>query len=147
MRLAREHTVSFFLQNWYLFLAAAVSGALLLWPLFSRSGGGAAGVSPAEAVMMINREKAVLIDVSEPAEYAAGHALNARNVPLAEIDKGHKALPTNKQLPVLLMCTTGSRARRAVAALTKAGHANVKAVTGGLVAWREAQLPTEKSAA
>lgn len=139
--------MSFFLQNWYLFLAAAVSGLLLLWPAVSRSGGGAAAVSPAEAVQMINREKAVLIDVSDPAEYAAAHALNARNVPFAELDKGHKSLPSNKQLPLLLMCPTGARARRAVAALTKAGYANVRAVTGGLAAWREAQLPTEKATA
>jgi len=139
--------VSFFLQNWYLFLAAAVSGLLLLWPVLSRSGGGADSVSPAEAVQMINREKAVLIDVSEPTEYAAVHALNARNVPFAELDKGHKSLPSNKQLPVLLMCPSGARARRAVATLTKAGHANVRAIAGGLAAWREAQLPTEKAAA
>lgn len=137
--------MSFFLQNWYLFLAAAVSGLLLLWPVVSRSGGGGAtSVSPAEAVQMINREKAVLIDVSEPAEFAAGHALNARNVPFGELDKGHKSLPANKQLPVLVMCPTGARARRAVAALAKHGHANVKAVAGGLAAWREAQLPIEK---
>ncbi|MGA0610213.1 rhodanese-like domain-containing protein [Caldimonas sp. KR1-144] len=138
--------MSFFLQNWYLFLAAAVSGLLLLWPAISRSGGGAASVSPSEAVLMINREKAVLIDVSEPSEFASGHALNARNVPLGELDKGgHKSLPSNKQLPVLVMCPTGARARRAVATLSKLGHANVRAVAGGLAAWREAQLPTEKS--
>ena len=123
------------------------AGLLLLWPAVSRSGGGNGAVSPAEAVQMINREKAVLIDVSEPAEYAAGHALHARNVPFGELDKGHKSLPVNKQLPLLLMCPTGTRARRAVATLTKAGHANVRAVAGGLAAWREAQLPTEKTVA
>ena len=38
-----------------------------------------------EAVRLINREKAVLIDVSEPEEYAQGHAVGARNVPLAAL--------------------------------------------------------------
>jgi rhodanese-related sulfurtransferase len=137
--------VSFFIDNWYLFLAAALSGAGLLWPVIGKSGG-SASVTPAQAVTLINREKAVLVDVSEPAEYAAGHALNARHVPFGELESSPKGLPTNKALPVLLMCPTGARAGRAVAVLKKLGFQNVSAVSGGLAAWREAQLPVEKSA-
>ncbi|WP_130430144.1 rhodanese-like domain-containing protein [Rivibacter subsaxonicus] len=137
--------MSFFLDNWYLFLAAAVSGAALLWPVIGKKGG-ASSVSPAEAVTLINREKAVLVDVSEPAEYAAGHALNARHVPFGELESSPKGLPTNKSLPVLLMCPTGARAGRAVGVLAKLGFQNVRSVAGGLSAWREAQLPVEKSA-
>ena len=137
--------MKFLLDNWYLVVTALVSGGLLLWPLLSRSGG-AGRVSVAQAVMMINREKAVLIDVSEPAEYAAGHALNAKNIPFGSLE-GAKGLPSNKALPLLLMCPTGTRAHRAVALLTKLGHQQVNAVIGGLAAWREAQLPVEKSAA
>jgi rhodanese-related sulfurtransferase len=138
--------VRFFLDNWYLFLAAALSGVALLWPAIGRKGG-AGSVTPAEAVTLINREKAVLIDVSEPAEYAAGHALGARHVPLVELESSPKGLPTNKSLPVLLMCPTGARAGRAVGVLGKLGFQNVHAVAGGLAAWREAQLPIQKDAA
>jgi rhodanese-related sulfurtransferase len=137
--------VSFFLDNWYLFTAALISGAGLLWPVLRKSGG-ATAVSATQAVTLINREKAVLIDVSEPAEYAAGHALNARHVPFGELEKSPKGLPTNKALPLLLMCPTGARAGRAVPVLRKLGFQNVNAVAGGLAAWREAQLPVEKSA-
>ncbi len=136
--------MNFLLDNWYLILTALVSGGLLLWPLMSRTGG-AHRVSTAEAVRLMNREKAVLIDVSEPAEYAAGHAGPARNVPLGSLESS-KALPSNKALPLLVMCPTGARAGRAVAALHKLGYANASAVIGGLAAWREAQLPVEKSA-
>ena len=135
----------FFLDNWYLFTAALISGAGLLWPVLKKSGG-ADSVSPNEAVTLINREKAVLVDVSEPAEYAAAHALNSRHVPFGELENTPKGLPTNKTLPVLLMCPTGARARRAVAVLKKLGFQNVSAVAGGLAGWREAQLPVEKSA-
>lgn len=138
--------MSFLLDNWYLVLTALVSGALLLWPMLARSGGGGR-VSAGEAVMLINREKAVLIDVSEPAEYAAGHASNARNIPLAGLESGAKGLPTNKSLPVLVICPTGARASRAVATLRKLGYEKASTVIGGLAAWREAQLPVEKSAA
>jgi rhodanese-related sulfurtransferase len=136
--------VKFFLENWILFAMAFSSGALLLWPLV-KGGTGAGSVTTAEAVRLINREKGVLIDVSEPAEYAAGHAGGARNVPLAQLD-GAKALPTNKTLPLLLMCPTGARARRAAEQLRKAGWEKAVAVAGGTAAWREASLPIEKSA-
>ena len=46
-----------------------------------------------------------------------------------------------------LVCPTGSRSSRAVALLKKAGYENVKSLSGGLGAWREANLPVEKSAA
>jgi len=137
--------VKFIVDNWFLFLAAITSGGLLLWPMLTKNGGGAGRVSPAEAVHLINREKAVLIDVSEPAEYAAGHVKGARSVPLAQIDASNE-LPKNKALPLVVVCPTGTRAARAVATLKKLGFENAQALAGGLAAWREANLPVEKTA-
>jgi len=136
--------VKFFIENWFLFAAAIASGGLLLWPTLSRSVG-AAKVSAAEAVMLINRERAVLIDVSEPAEYAAGHAAGAKNVPLGGLESSSD-LPKNKALPLVVLCPTGARASRAVAILNKLGYANCRALAGGLAAWRDANLPVERSA-
>ena len=127
-----------------LVLVACVSGGLLLFPTLAR-GGGAGRVSPGEAVQLINREKGVLIDVCEPAEFAAGHAKGARNVPLGQLD-GARDLPANKALPVLVMCASGARAGRAAGQLRKAGYERAVAVAGGHAAWREAGLPVEKSA-
>jgi len=136
------------LNNWHLILAALVSGGLLLWPVIKGSTVGAASVGTAEAVRLMNREKAVLIDVSEPAEFANGHAGGARNVPFGQLaGANNKALPSNKALPLVLVCPTGARASRAVALLKQAGYENVRSLTGGLAAWREANLPVEKSAA
>ncbi len=136
--------VQFFVDNWILILAAFASGALLVWPMVVKGGMGGA-VSTADAVRLINHEKAVLIDVREPTEFAAGHAAGARNVPLAAIDSA-KGLPTNKALPLVVMCATGARSGRAAAQLRKAGFSNVHALSGGNAAWREASLPIEKSA-
>jgi rhodanese-related sulfurtransferase len=130
--------------NWILILVAFVSGSLLVWPMVNR--GGSAAVGTGEAVRLINREKGVLVDVSEPAEYAAGHAAGARNVPLGSLD-GTKELPSNKTLPLVLMCPSGARASRAASQLRKAGYEKAVSVSGGTAAWREASLPIEKSAA
>jgi len=136
--------LSFVLDNWYLFVTALVSGALLLWPTLA-GGLGGGKVSAADAVRLINREKAVLIDVSDPAEYAAGHAVGARSVPLAGLETS-RDLPKNKSLPLVVVCPTGTRAQRAVVLLKKLGFENTTSLAGGLAAWRAANLPTEKAA-
>ena len=137
--------MKFIIDNWHLFLVALTSGGLLVWPLLRKGAGGTGAVSTAEAVRLINREKGVLVDVSDPAEFAAGHANGARSVPLGQIE-GSKDLPSNKALPILLLCPTGARAGRAAALLRKAGYERATAVTGGTAAWREAQLPVVRVA-
>lgn len=136
--------MQFIVENWILILAAFVSGGLLVWPMVSKGGIGGA-ISTSDAVRLINQEKAVLIDVREPAEFAAGHAAGARNVPLSALDSA-KGLPSNKALPLVVMCATGPRASRAATQLRKAGYTQVHTLAGGNAAWREASLPIEKSA-
>jgi len=137
------YRVKFLVDNWLLVLAALVSGGLLLAPMLR--GGRAGSIGTAEAVRLINREKGVLVDVCEPQEFAAGHAIGARNIPLGSLD-GSKNLPSNKALPVILMCASGARSGRAVGILKKMGYENVQVVSGGNGAWREANLPMEKTA-
>jgi nucleoside-diphosphate-sugar epimerase len=57
---------------------ALSSGVMLLWPTLK--GASAVGLSTADAVQLINREKAVVVDVSEAADYAQGHVNGARSV-------------------------------------------------------------------
>ncbi len=136
--------MKFLLDTWYLFIAAGVSGGLLLWPLLNRGTGGNR-VSPVEAVQLINRERAVLIDVSEPHEFAAGHAVGSKSVPFGQLEKATN-LPKNKALPLVVVCPTGARAGRAVETLKKLGFDNARALAGGLASWRAADLPVEKTA-
>lgn len=136
--------MNFLTDNWLLIVLALTSGGMLLLPQF-RGGAGGNKVTAAEAVRLINREKAVLIDVGEPAEFAAGHASGARNVPFGSLD-GAKALPSNKALPVVLLCPSGARAGRAAALLRKQGFAKAVALAGGTNAWRDASLPVDKAA-
>ena len=139
--------LEFLLKNWMLVLTALVSGFFLVWPQIKGKGiGGGGGVGTTEAVRLINREKAVLIDVSEPDEFAKGHPNGARNVPLGKLE-GSKDLPSNKALPLVVVCPTGSRASRAAGVLRKAGYEKAQPLAGGFGAWREANLPVEKSAA
>ena len=136
--------MNFLIENWFLIVAALVSGGMLLYPLLVAGSQGAA-VSTAEAVQLVNREKGVLIDVSEPEEFAKGHAVGARNIPFGQLE-GHKSLPSNKALPLVVVCPTGARAGRAAGMLRKLGYEKARVLAGGLKAWREANLPVEKAA-
>jgi rhodanese-related sulfurtransferase len=134
--------VNFIIDNWYLILLALVSGAMLLAPMLKGGTGGT--LSAANAVQLINREKAVVIDVCEPEEYAAGHVNGSRNVPLGELQERLPSIVKNKALPVILVCAKGPRAQRAEGIARKLGYPRAQALAGGMKSWREANLPIEK---
>jgi rhodanese-related sulfurtransferase len=135
--------VEFVRNNLLLFAVAIVSGAMLLWPLVRRTMGGP-GVSPAQATHLINREDALVVDVREPGEFAAGHVLGAKNLPLARLQAQGTELPKRKERPIIVYCDSGDRAGKATAALKKHGFTRVSSLAGGIGAWQQAGLPVEK---
>jgi rhodanese-related sulfurtransferase len=134
--------VKFIVDNWMLISIAIASGALLLWPVVQ--GATASGLTPAGVVQLINRDKAVVIDVCEPDEYAAGHIVGAKNIPLGQLEAKLAGTVKNKALPVVLVCQSGKRSGSAVAIAQKLGYAQAQSMGGGLAAWKTANLPVEK---
>jgi len=134
-----------FLQKNILLVAAAVgSGAMLLWPLVRGGVGGGPSVNTLQATQLMNRENALVLDVREPAAYAAGHILGAKNLPLAEIEKRAADFEKYKSRTVIVHCDTGSTSARAVALLKARGFEKVVSLAGGFRAWLLASLPVEK---
>lgn len=91
--------MQFVINNWYLFLALAIILAMLFGPAISQRRYGIRSVQPSEAVQLINRESAVVVDVCEPAEYASGHIPSALNAPLSALDKHLKPLESTRTNP------------------------------------------------
>jgi rhodanese-related sulfurtransferase len=87
----------------------------------------------------------VVVDVSEATEFAGGHIVGSKNLPSGELEAKLESTVKNKALPLILVCPTGARAGRQVAAAKKLGYANAQALAGGLKAWKEAGLPLEKA--
>ena len=135
--------MQFVQNNLLLFVVAFVSGAMLLWPLVRRSAGGP-WVNPTQATHLINREDALVIDVREPGEFAAGHVLGAKNVPLARLASGAGELAKRKDRPLIVYCDGSDRSGKALAALKKQGYTRVANLSGGLGAWQQAGLQLEK---
>ncbi|WP_310566536.1 rhodanese-like domain-containing protein [Hydrogenophaga sp.] len=136
--------MSFFIENWTLIAVALASGGMLLWPTLSGTAG-AGSLNASEAVQLINREKANVVDVCGPDEFAAGHVSGAKNVPLGDLEAKLGSVVKNKTAPLILVCASGTRSRRAVAIAKKLGYENAHSLTGGMGAWRSASLPVEKS--
>jgi rhodanese-related sulfurtransferase len=135
--------MKFFVDNIYLIAVALVSGAMLLWPLVRRGAGGAS-VNTLEATQLINRQDALVLDVRNAEEFQKGHILNARNIPLAQLDARLADIARHKDKPVIVACESGSRSGGAAAALRKQGFAQVYNLSGGIAAWQQAGLPVEK---
>jgi rhodanese-related sulfurtransferase len=135
--------VEFVRNNLLLFAVAIVSGAMLIWPYVRRTTGGP-WVTPAQATHLMNREDALVIDMREPAEYAAGHVIGAKNVPLARLETLPADIAKRKEKPVIVYCERGERSPKAASALKKMGFARVLSLSGGLKAWQQAGLPVEK---
>ena len=136
--------MKFLIDNWMLISISLASGGMLVWPLIA-SGMNSGALSASGAVQLINREKAVVIDVSELDEFAAGHVGGAKNVPFGQLEEKLPATVKNKALPVILVCATGARAHRAVPLAKKLGYEQAQALGGGLKAWKDANLPVAKA--
>jgi rhodanese-related sulfurtransferase len=131
--------------NMLLFGLALSSGAMLIWPLISRPFRQSNEVGAFDAVQLINRRDAVVLDVRDTGDYASGHIAGARHIPESQLADRVKELEKFKARPIVVCCRTGTRAPAAGAALRKQGFAEVFALRGGVAGWQQASLPLEKS--
>lgn len=136
--------MKFLTENALLIALALVSGIMLLWPMLKRSAGGVANVTPNEAVLLINRANAVVLDVCDAAEFAAGHIADARHIPVAQLADRIKEIRRYQDKPVLVSCQSGVRSSKACDILRKHEFAKVYNLQGGLNAWIQAKLPVVK---
>jgi len=126
-----------------LIVIALSSGFFLLLPVVQSAS--ASGISPTEAVQCMNREKGVVIDVSTKEEFSASHIKTSLSVPLEELEARLQAVAKNKSVPLIMVCDSGIRSKRAQATAQKLGYDKVHSLQGGLKAWKEANLPVSKA--
>ncbi len=121
-----------------------VSGGMLLWPSISKMTGGSKEIGTLEATRLMNDGSALVLDIRDNGEFNGGRIPKSKNIPLSEIEKRVDEITRFKDKPVIVTCSTGTRAGSGVRALKALGFTNVYQLEGGLGAWRQAHLPTEK---
>ena len=142
-----EQFLVFLQKNPYhmlLFGLALASGGMLIWPLITRLYRPGNEVGTFEAVQLINRRDALVLDVRDTGEFAAGHIAHAKHIPEAQLAERIKELEKYKSRPIVVSCRAGARAPAVSGVLRKRGFAEVFALRGGIAAWQQASMPLEK---
>jgi len=137
--------VEFFKDNVLLIGLALGSGVMLLLPSFKKSAGGALNLTTTEAINLINRNHALVLDVRNDAEFASGHIVDAKHIPLDKLAERLNELNKYKDKPILVNCQRGARSSKACEILRKAEFTQVNNLQGGLDAWLAAKLPVVKA--
>jgi rhodanese-related sulfurtransferase len=129
----------FLQQNWMLLLCALIVIIFILYE--EKNSTETMKLTPERAVTLINKEDAKILDLRAKDDYKEEHIAGALNIPFAEFKADHKRLNHVKTSPIILIANSRQEGAKAVAALKRSGKKNVYFLSGGLDAWREAQMP------
>lgn len=142
LTLFQDHFIFGKLENLLFLVTAVISGLMLLWPLLSR--GGIKEIDTREAVQLINYQDALVLDVRDDSEFAAGHLPNAKHVPSEKIEERWTELEKFKEKPIVMVYRGGVHSNSASLFLKKNGFTHVVNLMGGIDSWKRAGLPMVK---
>lgn len=135
--------MQFLHDNWMLASLALASGTMLIWSFIGSKLSGIDEADTLKATRLYN-DDALVLDVREDKEFAAGHIPKAKHIPLGQLSGRLNELDKFKGKPVLVTCRSGQRSARACSMLKKAGFETVYNQAGGIIAWERANLPVTK---
>ncbi|MBL8265710.1 rhodanese-like domain-containing protein [Steroidobacter sp.] len=130
----------------FLVTAAAILAVIAIVIELRQRARGSNSIGTADAVRLQNTG-ALLVDVREGKDYEAGHIIEARHIPAAEIASRAESLKKFKEKPVIVYCDGGFTSAAAARQLRAAGFNKVVTLSGGLNSWRQENLPLVKGAA
>ena len=117
---------------------------MLLWQTFGGKLSGVKEVGAMDATQLINHRDALVLDVREDKEVAAGRIPNAKHIPLGQLSGRLQELAKYKEKPVVVNCRSGARSASACRVLAKNGFTEVYNLKGGIMAWEQANMPVER---
>ena len=129
----------------FLVAAAAILTLLVIVFEFRQRARGSFAIGTADAVRLVN-SGALVIDLRDTKAYEAGHIIDARSIPAAELSGKAESLKKFKEKPVVIYCDTGFSAGNAAKTLRDLGFQKVVSLRGGLQSWLQENLPVVKGA-
>lgn len=134
----------FITQNFILFAGLGIIVALIIRMEIKLAFRGFKTVTPAEAVLLMNKEDAVIVDVREDNERVSGHIKGAKHLALSVLKQRVNELQSYAEKPIITYCKMGSRSSQACEILKKNDFKNVMSLKGGIEAWQTVNLPIVK---
>ena len=120
--------------------ALMISLFVAIFSELRRKASGLVNVDPGDAVKLINND-AVVVDIRSADAFARGHIVNAKNIPLDELDGKIDQLEQFKGSPIIAVCDAGVTTTKVVNQLRGSGFESVFGLKGGMAGWGQAGLP------
>lgn len=139
-----EEFIDFASRNYLLFVALTAVITLIIITELRRATRGYKEITPAEAVLLINKENALVLDVREANEHSQGSIIDAKHTALSTLSQNVDKIAADKDKPILVVCKMGNRSSEACKLLLKNSYTNVFGLKGGINAWINEQLPVTK---
>ncbi len=136
-----DQYLEFISNHSMLFLALAVVTFLLIKEFTEAAFSPFKNLSPMNAVVKMNSDEVIIVDVREPHEFILGHIENAINTPLGKLKDQLNTLEKYKNKDLLLVCQSGTRSVPACKTLINAGFEKVFNLDGGMQAWEDHKFP------
>lgn len=133
--------ITFATNHPFLIAAFIMICVLLVMNLMGDRLRGYQSVPPVQATQLINRDNAIIVDVREDNEFQQGHIVNSMHIPLGYFKDRIVELEKHRDKPIIVGCRSGHRSGHACALLKKAGFEQVFNLSGGVMAWQNANLP------
>ena len=140
-----EQIFEFAQNHWMLSLSAAVILALLIFEELKGKAAGLTKLSAQDVSIMLNRESAVVMDLREQKSFLNGHILGSINANKDNLDNELKKISSHKELPLILVSDNDANISNTAAKLRKLNFTKIYMLSGGINAWKEAQLPLNKN--
>jgi rhodanese-related sulfurtransferase len=135
------HSLLLFAQHqWVLLACFALIVILILVEEGKSRGTGGGQVNPKAAIMLINQDEAIVIDLRSKETFKKGHIIHSISMPKDQFDVNASVFKNNQDKKVIVVCAHGNDANRIALKLRKAGY-DSKVLAGGIEAWKSADLP------
>ena len=139
-----EKLPEFLMNHWILSSSFMVIYCILLYDLINDRLSGIQRLGALEAVKLMSHEDAVVVDVREDHEFAKGYIADALHIPLSKLQDSANSLLKDKSKRLLLYCESGNRSLTGGGKLKKLGYKSLYSMQGGIIAWKNANLPIAK---
>jgi len=130
--------LEFLTQQWILVAALLAVGIMLFMHETRKSG---TSLSPQQAINVVNAQDGVFVDLRDTADFRSGHIVEAMHVPSAKLLNNTGLLEKYRNKPIVLVCKMGQSSGAVGKKLNAEGYENVNIMTGGMMEWKNLQLP------
>lgn len=137
-----EHLGHFLQNHWQLSVAFVVISVLILINEFLNQRKQGKTVSSEMAIDLINNQNAVVMDLRDAAAFKAGHIIGSMRV--SENDFDTPRLTKYKSKDIILVCVRGIQSANLASKLRTKDFTNPMVLSGGIEAWKQANLPLVK---